>query len=181
MNLTTDTFNRLELSAPPNGFANPLAAALILAAAATLKLNFDLRSPLPMDWADWAVLAGLAAAIFLNLREAWLRARRRDWALILDRKAGRVTFIRVRPVRVQPKVIPLSEIQGFELGSRSDMGSQFRYQPRFRLHNGRAWHVPDLWGDRHRIPLIVDAVNRWLAAEEIAEAEAAPEAELQSA
>lgn len=180
MNLTTDTFNRLELSAPPNGFASPLAAAAILAAAAVLKLIFDLRSPLPPDWTDWAVLGGLAAAIALNLRESWLRANRRDWALILDRKAGRVTFIRVRPVRVRPKVIPLREIQGFELGSKKDPGAQFRYQPRFRLHNGRVWHVPDLWGDRHRIPLVVDAVNRWLAADSLPE-EAEPEPELQSA
>lgn len=164
MNLTTDTFDRLEISAPPNGFASPLAAALILTAAAVLKLTFDLQNPQLSGWADWAVLAGLAAAAALNLRESWLRARRRDWVLILDRKAGRVTFIRVRPVRAQPKVIPLSDIDTLELGHSDDNTAGFRFQPRFRLHNGLAWHIPDLWGDRPRIAQAAEAVNTWLSA-----------------
>jgi hypothetical protein len=164
MNLTTDTFNRLEISAPPAGFASPLASAIILAAAALLKITVQLSSTQPAEWPHWALLALFTAAIALNLREIYIRVRRRDWVLILDRPAGRVTFIRVRPVRVRPKVLRLEEISSLELAPKDRAEAEFRYQPRFALKGGKSWHVPDLWGDRARIPEVVEAVNRWLAA-----------------
>ncbi len=164
MNLTTDTFNRLEISAPPSGFASPVASAAILCGAAVLKIVTQAASPLPAPWTHWAFLVLFAAGIALNLRETLIRYRRRDWALILDRRAGRATFIRVRPVRVRPKTIPLSDILSMELQAGGQTGAEFRFQPRFALKGGRSWHVPDLWGDRARIPETVEAVNRWLQA-----------------
>lgn len=178
MNLTTDTFDRLEISAPPSGFATPLASAVLLCAAAGLKIATQAASGAPAAWPHWTLLALFAAAIALNLRESLLRYRRRDWALILDRRAGRATFIRVRPVRVRPKSVPLEDILSMELQAGRGSGAEFRYQPRFALKDGRSWHVPDLWGDRARIPETAEAVNRWLLA---APPQTDSEAELESA
>ncbi len=164
MILSANTFDRLKISPAPSGYASPLAAALILAAAFGIKLLEQVFSPTVVSLGDWACLAGLLAAITLNLRDAWHRGRRRNWALILDRKAGRITFIRVRPVRVQPKTVPLADIQALELGRKDPKEAEFRYQPRFRLVDGRVWHVPDLWGNRAHIEETVEAVNSWLNA-----------------